>query len=103
LTEDVTILPSVMFRYIASMPLYTDVNVKVQYQDRLWLGASYRFNEGFAGMMGINISNTFNVSYAYDINSSKYLLGSMQRGTHEIVLGFLINNTYGDMCPRKVW
>ena len=103
LTEDVAILPSVMFRYIASMPLYTDVNVKVQYQDRLWLGASYRFNEGFAGMMGINISNTFNVSYAYDINSSKYLLGSMQRGTHEIVLGFLINNTYGDMCPRNVW
>ena len=103
LTEDVAILPSVMFRYIASMPLYTDVNVKVQYQDRLWLGASYRFNEGFAGMMGINISNTFNVSYAYDINSSKYLLGSMQRGTHEIVLGFLINNTYGDMCHRNVW
>lgn len=102
-TEEITALPSVMLRYIASMPLYKDINLKLQYQDRLWIGASYRFNEGFAGMMGVNISNTFNVSYAYDINNSKYLLGSMQRGTHEIVLGFLINNTYGDMCPRNVW
>ncbi len=103
LTEDISALPSVMLRYIASMPLYTDINLKLQYQDRIWLGGSYRFNEGFAGMMGVNISNTFNVSYAYDLSNSKYMLSSMQRGTHEIVLGFLINNGYGDMCPRNVW
>jgi len=103
LTEDITALPSVMFRYISSMPLYKDVNVKLQYQDRLWVGASYRFTEGFAGMAGINISQSVNVSYAYDINNANYLLSSMQRGTHEIVIGFLLNNTYGDMCPRNVW
>lgn len=103
LTEDITAIPSIMFRYISSMPLYTDINVKVQYQDRLWIGASYRFNEGFAGMAGVNVSNTFNISYSYDVNNSKYMLSSMQKGTHEIVLGFLLNNTYGDMCPRNVW
>jgi type IX secretion system PorP/SprF family membrane protein len=103
LTEDITALPSFMLRYISSMPLYKDINVKVQYQDRVWLGASYRFEEGFAAMAGINISQSVNVSYAYDINNANYLLSSMQRGTHEIVIGFLINNTYGDMCPRNVW
>lgn len=103
LSEDISALPSVMFRYIAAMPLYTDLNMKLQYQDRLWVGASYRINDGFAGMAGVNISNTFNVSYSYGTNNSKYLLNSMQRGTHEIVLGFLINNKYGDMCPRNVW
>lgn len=103
ITEDISALPSVMFRYISSMPLYKDINLKVQYQDRLWIGASYRFKEGFAGMAGINVSNTFNISYAYDFNNARYMLSSMQRGTHEIVLGFLLNNTYGDMCPRNVW
>jgi type IX secretion system PorP/SprF family membrane protein len=103
LTEDLTALPSVMLRYISSMPLYKDVNLKVQYQDRLWLGGSYRFNEGFAFMGGVNISQTVNIGYSYDINNANYLLSSMQRGTHEIVIGFLINNTYGDMCPRNVW
>lgn len=102
-TEDITALPSAMIRYIASMPIYTDINVKVQYQDRFWVGTSYRFKQGFAAMAGINISQVMNISYAYDFNNSPYLLPSMQKGTHEVVIGFLINNGFGDMCPRNVW
>jgi type IX secretion system PorP/SprF family membrane protein len=103
ISETVTALPSVMTRYIPSMPIYMDLNVKFQYLDRLWLGASYRFKEGYAAMAGVNVSSTFNISYSYDLNYSKYLLGTMHRGTHEIVLGFMLNNGYGDMCPRNVW
>jgi len=103
LTEDITALPSVMARYISSMPIYLDFNVKMQYRDRFWLGGSYRLKEGYAAMVGVNVSQTFNISYSYDINNASYLLQSMQRGTHEIVLGFMLNNGYGDMCPRNVW
>lgn len=103
MTEDWTVLPSVMTRYISSMPLYVDINVKMQYRDRFWIGGSYRFKEGYAAMAGVNISQTFNLSYSYDINNANYLISSMQKGTHEIVLGFLLNNGYGDMCPRNVW
>ena len=34
------------------------------------------------------MSNTFNVGYAYDFTTSN--LNTVSRGTHEIVLGFLI-------------
>lgn len=101
--DDVNVLPSVMVRYIPSMPVFVDVNVKAQYHDRFWLGGNYRIKEGFAAMAGFNISNTLNVSYSYDVNNSKYLLQYMQRGTHEIVIGFLLGNKYGDLCPRRVW
>ncbi len=101
--DDVNIIPSTMVRYIPSMPLFIDVNIKAQYQDRVWVGGNYRIREGFAAMAGINISNTFNISYAYDVNNSKYLLRYMQRGTHEIMLGFLLGNKWGDLCPRRVW
>lgn len=101
--DDVNLIPSVMIRYIPSMPLFVDVNLKAQYQDRFWVGGNYRIKEGFAAMAGVNVSNTFNVSYSYDINHSAYLLQYMQRGTHEIVLGFIIGNKYGDLCPRRVW
>lgn len=103
MTEDLTFLPSVMMRYIQSQPLYVDFNAKVQYQDRFWIGGSFRLKEGYAFMAGVNISQTFNLGYSYDLNNAKYLLGPMQKGTHEIVLGFLLNNGYGDMCPRNVW
>lgn len=102
-TDDINIIPSVMVRYIPSMPLFYDFTVKAQYQDRFWLGGNIRVKEGFAAMAGFNVSNTFNVSYSYDVNNSNYLLHYMQRGTHEIVLGFTLGNKWGDLCPRRVW
>lgn len=103
LTEDVSVLPSIMFRYIASMPLYKDINVKFQYQDKFWIGGSFRFKQGVAGMLGVNISQKLNLSYSYDMSNSQFLINTMQRGTHEIVIGFLLNNGYGDWCPRNIW
>jgi type IX secretion system PorP/SprF family membrane protein len=103
LSEDISLLPSAMARYIPSMPVFVDVNLKAQYRDLLWVGGNARITEGFSAMAGINVSNTFNVSYSYDISRTRYMLGMMQRGTHEVVIGFLLNNAYGDTCPRNVW
>lgn len=102
-SEDISLLPSVMARYIPSMPLFTDINIKAQYRDLLWIGGNARISEGFSAMAGLNISNTFNIGYSYDISRTRFMLGLMQRGTHEIIIGFLLNNSYGDTCPRNVW
>ncbi len=101
LNDDIFALPSVMLKYVKPLPLQADVNMKLQYQDLLWVAGSYRTFDGFAGMAGINVSNTFNIGYAYDYTTTK--LGAISKGTHEIVLGFLIGNKYGDSCPRNVW
>ncbi|MEO9210204.1 MAG: type IX secretion system membrane protein PorP/SprF [Ginsengibacter sp.] len=101
LTEDISALPSVMMKIVNPTPAQFDLNFKLQYQDFLWVGGSYRTGNGFAGMAGMNISNTFNVSYAYDYTTS--LLGTVSKGTHEIVLGFLLGNRYDDSCPRNIW
>jgi len=105
LSDDVTLLPSVMFQYWQPQLSALHVNVKMQYQDFLWLGASYRYADlvgGYSGMIGVNVSNTFNISYAYEhANSSR--LQTYTRGTHEIMLGFLLGNKYGGSCPRNIW
>ena len=103
ISEDINGLPSIMVRYIASAPIGVDVNFKAQYRDLLWVGGSYRKGVGFSAMTGVNIANKFNVSYSYDLNNSKYMLGTINKGTHEIVLGFLLNNVYGDLCPKNIW
>ncbi|MBE7171367.1 MAG: type IX secretion system membrane protein PorP/SprF [Williamsia sp.] len=101
LSDDFTALPSAMIKWVDPLPIQYDLNVKVQYLDRLWGAASYRLQDGFAAMLGINVSNTFNVGYSYDYSTSR--LKTVSKGTHEIVLGFLIGNKYGDTCPRNVW
>jgi len=73
----------------------------LQYQDLLWLGASYRLQDGYAGMVGLNVANTFNIGYSYDY--TKTALNTASHGTHELIIGFLIGNRYADTCPRNVW
>ncbi|MFL9483947.1 type IX secretion system membrane protein PorP/SprF [Chitinophagaceae bacterium LWZ2-11] len=101
LSEDISLLPSVMLRYVSLLPLGFDVNAKLQYQDIFWVGASYRYQDSFAGMVGVNISNTINIGYSYDATTSN--LNTVSKGSHEIVVGFLLGNKYGDWCPRNLW
>jgi type IX secretion system PorP/SprF family membrane protein len=102
LNDDITVIPSVMYKYVPNTPTSQfDVNVKMQYQDLIWVGASFRNQFGYAGMVGINVSNTFNVGYAYDYTTTK--INTFSSGTHEVILGFLLGNKYGDWCPRNVW
>lgn len=102
LSDDVSLLPSVMAKYVPNTPTSQfDVNVKAQYQDLLWLGASYRFKYGYAAMIGVNVSNSFNIGYSYDYTTTR--LNHFSKGTHEVVVGFILGNKYGDWCPRNVW
>lgn len=101
LSDDFSLLPSTLIKYVNPTPVSFDVNAKLQYQDFLWAGASYRYQDGFAAMVGINISNSLNIGYSYDYTTSN--LNSVSHGTHEIVVGFLLGNRYGDWCPRNLW
>lgn len=99
--ENFNLLPSVMVKYVQPAPVQYEGNVKLQYQDLIWLGASYRHEDGVAAMVGLNVSNTLNLGYSYDYTTSR--LNNYTKGTHEIVVGFTIGNKYGDSCPRNVW
>src|SRR6185436_1267563 len=103
LTDDINAIPSVMVKYISNTPTTPQFegNLKLQYRDLVWAGGSYRYKDGYAAMIGLNVANTFNVGYSYDFTSSR--LNEFHRGTHELVIGFLLGNRFGDTCPRNVW
>jgi type IX secretion system PorP/SprF family membrane protein len=105
LNDDISFTPSVNVQFVSPVPIQIHANVKFQYQDIAWIGGSFRTNDqlgGFSAMAGFNISNTFNVGYAYDVSTNSRLKG-YTGNTHEIIIGFLLNNKYGDLCPRNVW
>lgn len=101
LSQDVSLLPSTLIRYVSPLPIGFDLNAKFMYQDLLWVGGSYRYQDGFAGMVGLNISHNINIGYSYDLQTSR--LSTVSKGTHEILIGFQLGNKYGDWCPRNLW
>ncbi len=101
LTDDINAIPSVMLKYVQNSSkndFQPELNLKFQYQDLFWLGGSYRYEDGYAAMGGLNIGNTFNVGYAYDFTTTA--LNTVSKGTHEILVGFLLGNKYSEKCPR---
>lgn len=103
LHEDINATPSLMVKYVNGTPTTPQVegNLKLQYRDLFWVGGSYRHKDGAAAMIGLNVGNTFNVGYAYDFTQTK--LNTTSRGTHEVILGFLLGNKYSEACPRCNW
>jgi type IX secretion system PorP/SprF family membrane protein len=97
---DFNVTPSFMVKTIGSVEPQFDLNLKVQYLDVFWLGTGLRIKEGFSGLAGFNIAKTVNLSYSYDFTSTP--LNNFSKGSHEIILGFVIGK-YGDTCPRNIW
>ena len=101
LSDDVAILPSVLFKYVAPVPVSYDINMKMAFRDHFWIGGSYRQNDAVAGMIGFNIGSFMSLGYSYDYTTSN--LNTVSSGTHEIVLGLLLNNKYNVTCPRHTF
>ncbi len=101
LGDDIAAVPSVMVKQVTPAPLSVDLNAKIAFRDRFWVGGSYRKRDSFAAMAGFNVSYLFNVSYAYDFTTSA--LRSVSEGSHEVVLGILLNNRYKVTCPQRNW
>ncbi|HMO63440.1 MAG TPA: type IX secretion system membrane protein PorP/SprF [Ferruginibacter sp.] len=103
--DDLSVLPSVIVQSVQPLPMQVHANVKLQFQDQLWFGGSYRYGDklgGFAAMAGVYISSAINIGYSYDMSANSRLR-QFAGDTHEIVVGFLLNNRNGDSCPRNVW
>lgn len=101
LDDEITLLPSVLFKLVNPAPTSYDINLKLAFSNKFWVGGAYRHNDAKSAMVGLNINSLINVNYAYDFTSSN--LRTVSNGSHEIVLGILLNNRYKVICPQRTW
>ncbi|TSD67226.1 type IX secretion system membrane protein PorP/SprF [Inquilinus sp. KBS0705] len=101
LSDDVTLLPSALLKFVSPVPTTFDINMKLSFRDRFWFGGSYRKDDSYAVLTGFNLSSLINVGYSYDVTTSA--LRTVSNGTHELVLGILLNNRYKLTSPQHGW
>lgn len=100
-SDDISATPSVMVKHVDPTPLSVDANLKLSFKDRLWVGGSYRRNDSFSALAGLNISKLFNLTYSYDFTTSD--LNKVSNGSHEIVLGLQLNNVFEVLSTQRMW
>lgn len=99
LGEDLAIVPSGLLSYALNSPAAIDANLKLAYKDKLWAGSGYRNNDSYSLMAGFNVGYLLNLSYSYDFSTSP--LRKVNTGSHEIVIGLLLNNRYKVNCSQR--
>jgi type IX secretion system PorP/SprF family membrane protein len=87
------IQPTLLFQSIETLNTQIDVNLRAIFNDKFWLGASYRMQDAFVGMFGINMSS-FAFSYSYDFTTST--IKEFSSGSHEVKLGYLIPPSFSN-------
>jgi type IX secretion system PorP/SprF family membrane protein len=66
--------------------LLYDINAHFILCDRVWLGATYRNNNSFAGLLQFAINNQLRVAYTYDYDFNE--LRRYSNGSHEIMIRY---------------
>jgi len=87
--SDLAIEPSLLVKSTEVSPTQFDVNARVIIDNNYWAGLSLRSSESLVVLAGLNMGSLF-LSYSYDYGISS--LSSVASGSHEISLGFNIND-----------
>ncbi len=87
--NDYYVKPQVIVR-TDEVKMSADFNVLGYFKNQYWIGLSYRTSDAVAFMGGWDIKEKFRIGYSYDLTINK--LSSISRGTHEIVLGFMLKD-----------
>lgn len=98
--EKVYFIPSFMLKSFSLAFVSVDINAKVEYTHRYWLGLSYRHLDSFVLMGGVYLTKRFEVNYGYDLTLSQ--LRKYNSGSHELVLSYHLSKSI-ITCPSKFW
>lgn len=98
LNDDISMIPSALLKFTEPVPVSFDISTKFSFQNKFWLGGSYRRNDSFVGMAGFNLNSFINVGYGYDMSTTP--LKTASSGTHEIFISLLLNNRFKLTCPE---
>jgi type IX secretion system PorP/SprF family membrane protein len=88
ISSKVKLTPSVLYKFINTYNYSLEGALTAEFNDRLWVGASYRNSKALIGMAGITISNKFKFGYSYDFDLSN--VRNYSNGGHEIILGIML-------------
>ncbi len=84
LGEDFKLKPNTLIKYVNGSPLQVDLNANLLIKETVWLGASWRSFDSIDFIAEVQLTPKLQLGYAYDFTTTA--LGSVQKGSHEIML-----------------
>ena len=100
--ETIKFKPTIISKFTNGAPATYDITANFLFNEKLWLGASYRFNDAsnFGAMIDYQVTRDIRVGYAYDLPTADF--SAQTGGSHEIILIYELHKRYkgGIKSPR---
>jgi len=91
--------PAAIVRMVNGAPVSFDISANFLIKQKLWLGASYRYEDAVAAIVSFQFTPHLQAGYSYDFGTSD--LNNYHRGSHEIMLTYdIFNNDVKTKSPR---
>ena len=98
LSENLKFKPAFLGKLVEGAPLQADITANFLINDKLTLGAAYRWSAALSGLVGFQISKSWFIGYGYDSETTH--LSNYNKGSHEIFLRYEISTTNRITSPR---
>lgn len=98
LNKNLKFKPALLAKIVEGAPLQADITANFLVNDKLTLGASYRWDAAVSGLIGFQISKSWFVGYGYDMETTH--LSNYNSGSHEIFLRYEVSIINRITSPR---
>lgn len=89
LNQSLRFKPAFMAKGVSGAPFSLDLTTNFLINNKVELGAGYRFDDSVSGLVNFYITPTLRIGYSYDYTLSN--LGQYNSGTHEVFMLFDID------------
>ena len=93
------IKPNFLFKVVDNRAIELDLNANLLFDEVVWLGVSYKFNNAVNILLEMQVTDQFRVGYSYSITTGP--IQKAESGSHELLLQYRFKfNMKGVVTPR---
>jgi len=97
-SDKINIVPTFLVKSSQFITQY-DLSAIFFYDNKFWIGATYRFDEAYVGIIGFHITKDLKFSYSYDYSAGP--MKSYNDGSHEVMVSYSIGINQKPMMSKS--
>lgn len=99
LNSNIKFKPALLTKVVNGSPLQADISANFLFNEKFTAGLAYRWDAAFSALAGFQVSDSWFIGYAYDMEVTK--LANYNSGSHEIFLRFELFKNYDKVISPR--